>query len=53
MLKDSATKRPLLNSTMKYIDSTFQTRGFQGLLSDDDALKAREESLSIKKRVLS
>ncbi|GAU49813.1 hypothetical protein TSUD_194660 [Trifolium subterraneum] len=51
--RDSATKLPLLNSTMKYAlipEPTFQTTSFQGLLgSGDEAMEVVKESLGMRK----
>lgn len=49
--RDSATKRPILNSSMKYAlipEPTFQTPNFQGLLNGA-ALKVVEEGLGMMK----
>ncbi|PNY03168.1 protein brittle-1 [Trifolium pratense] len=51
--RDSATKLPLLNSSMKYAlipEPTFQPTSFQGLLSSgDEAMEVVKESLGMRK----
>ncbi|CAJ2634790.1 unnamed protein product [Trifolium pratense] len=51
--RDSATKLPLLNSSMKYAlipEPTFQPTSFQGLLSSgDEAMEVVKENLGMRK----